>query len=386
MTITTPSTTPATNGSRGGAGAAAPSYHLISADSHVNEPGDLWTSRVASSLRDRAPRVERFELGDAWVIDGIADPMPIGLNACAGQDPRLRQSWVRFDEIRSGGWDPAERVREITIAGVDAEVLYPTPRLAQALYATTDPVLHLALVQAYNDWIHEYAAYDPYRFRALPILPNRGVDLALAEIDRVGARPTTGGFLIGAYPSGTLQPGPADDPVFATLQERGLCLNVHVSLTIAPPAAANPTALPAAGRFTAATNHLIDLVFSGVFDRFPGLRVVFAEVDCGWLPYFKEQLDDGFYRYRFRFDLQKLPSEYIEQHVHCTWVTDTYGIDNRHRIGVDKMLWSSDYPHGNSNYPNAWSPTQAAMAGVAPADKELMLVGNARRLYGFPAA
>jgi predicted TIM-barrel fold metal-dependent hydrolase len=101
------------------------------------------------------------------------------------------------------------------------------------------------------------------------------------------------------------------------------------------------------------------------------------------LPYFKEQLDDGYYRYRFRFDLKKLPSEYIEQHVHFTWVTDTFGVNNRHQIGVDKMLWSSDYPHGNSNYPNAWSATQASMAAVPLPEKQLMLVDNAKRLYHF---
>lgn len=359
-------------------------YHLISADSHVNEPGDLWVDRVPSSLRDRVPRVERFEQGDAWVIEGMDGPMPIGLNACAGQDPRLRQNWVRFDEIRPGGWDPAARVQEIEVAGVDAEVLYPTPRLAQAIYATTDLELHLALVRAYNDWLGEYAAYDLTRFRALPILPNRGTAHALAEIDRVGDLDSTGGFLIGAYPNGTLEPQEEDAPVFKALEERGISLNIHVALTNTMPVQKNLLALPAAGRFTGATKHLIDLIFSGVFDRYPDLQLVFAEVDCGWLPYFKEQLDDGYQRYRFRFDIRKLPSEYIEEHVHFTWVTDTFGVDNRQHIGVDKMLWSSDYPHGSSNYPNAWSPTMAAMVGVPLAERRLMLVDNAVRLYRFP--
>ncbi|MEO8695292.1 MAG: amidohydrolase family protein, partial [Acidimicrobiales bacterium] len=287
-------------------------HHLISADSHINEPADLWTSRVAAKWRDRVPRVESFADGDAWVIEGMPGPMPIGLNACAGQDPRLRQNWVRFDEIRSGGWDPAVRIKEIVVAGVDAEVLYPTPRVSQTTAANTDPEMHLALVQAYNDWLHEYASYDLERFRALPMVPNRGVDQALAEIERVGGRPSTGGFLMCAYPGGTLQPQPSDDPVFAALEEQGHTLNIHVSLSTSLPAMLNTLALPAAGRFTGATGHLIDLIFSGVFDRFPNLNLVFAEVDCGWLPYFKEQLDDGYYRYRFRFDLKKLPSEYIE--------------------------------------------------------------------------
>jgi uncharacterized protein len=152
------------------------------------------------------------------------------------------------------------------------------------------------------------------------------------------------------------------------------------------PGLVNTSPLPAAGRFNAATAHLIDLIFSGAFDRFPDLQVVFAEVDCGWVPYFKEQLDDGYQRYRHRLDLQLLPSEYVERHVHFGFVSDTYGIDNRHRIGVERMLWSSDYPHGNSNWPNIWPPVQAAMTRVPNDERQLMLVGNSSRLYGFGKA
>ncbi len=361
-------------------------YHLISADSHVNEPPSLWVDRVPAAVRDRAPRMEHFEAGDGWVVEGGSGPMPIGLNACAGQDPELRQAWVRFEDIRPGGYDPAARLREIDRAGIDAEVLYPTPRLANAVYATTDPRLHVALVRAYNDWVAEYADHDSGRFRALPIIPNRGHGDALAEIDRVGDRPSTGGFLIGGYPGGTMEPQPADDAVFARLVERGLSLNIHVTLGVTMPSTVNTNALPAgtgASRSVGASQQLMNLIFTGVFDRFPELRVVFAEVDCGWVPFVKEQMDDGFRRYRFRFDVAHLPSEYIERHASFTYVSDTYGIDNRHRIGVEHILWSSDYPHGNSNYPDAWSPVQASMSGVPSDERQLILVGNAMRVYGF---
>src|SRR5438128_11099186 len=90
-------------------GRDAPSleYRLISADSHVNEPPDLWVSRVPAALRDRAPRIERFADGDAWVIEGVADPINFGMNACAGLEPEQMKGRVRFDEIRRGGCDPA---------------------------------------------------------------------------------------------------------------------------------------------------------------------------------------------------------------------------------------------------------------------------------------
>lgn len=370
-------------------GQSVRTYHLISADSHVNEPPDLWQSRFPAHLADRAPRMVPHDEGEGWLFDGVPDVLPFGLSACAGQEPALRRAWVRFDEIRRGGWDPAARIAEIDRSGVDAEVLYPSPRLAQAVFATADPELHLAIVRGYNDWLAEYAEYDLTRFRALPILPNRGRDQALGEIERIGGRPSTGGFLIGAFPSGTLVPEPEDDAVFAVVGERRLPLHVHVALNLAipsVPSTSTGSALPAgtgSARYAGAAEPLMAMILSGVFDRVPDLKVVFAEVDCGWVPYFKEQIDDGFLRYRFRYDIKRFPSEYVRDHAYFTYVTDGYGIDNRYRIGVDRIMWSSDYPHGNSNYPDAWSPVKASMSGVPDDERAAILAGNAKSLYRF---
>ncbi len=158
---------------------------LISGDSHVNEPGDLWTTRVPAKFRDRAPRIERFDEGDAWVIEGVADPINFGMNACAGLAPEDMHAWTRFEDMRSGGYDPSARLAEMDHDGVDAEVLYPTPRLAQGIVANTDTEFHLALVRAYNDWLSEYVALAPERFAGLALLPNRGATHAVAELERV---------------------------------------------------------------------------------------------------------------------------------------------------------------------------------------------------------
>jgi predicted TIM-barrel fold metal-dependent hydrolase len=231
--------------------------------------------------------------------------------------------------------------------------------------------------------------HDITRFRALPILPNRGHQQALAEIDRVGGRPSTGGFMIGAFPGGTLTPQREDDTVFAHLAERNLALHVHVALSLAAPVVGATTNSFPAGtgshRYAGAAEPLTQMIVSGVFDRIPALRIVFAEVDCGWVPYFKEQIDDGYLRYRFRYDIRKFPSDYVRQHAYFTYVTDGYGIDNRHRIGVDRIMWSSDYPHGNSNYPDAWSPVKASMSGVPEDERTTILAGNAMSLYRFGA-
>ena len=172
-------------------------YRLISADSHVNEPGDLWTSRVPAAYADRAPRIETFAQGDAWVLEGVSDPINFGMNACAGLPPEEMTGWKRFDEIRRGGYDPAARLDEMDQDGVDAEVLYPTPRLSQAVFAYNDADFHHVLVRAYNDWLAEYVSFAPDRFAGLALLPNRGGKGMIypEQVRRILTRPLYAGYL-----------------------------------------------------------------------------------------------------------------------------------------------------------------------------------------------
>ena len=154
------------------------SYRLIDADTHVNEPPDLWTSRVPARYRDRAPRIERFEQGDAWILEGVADPINFGLNATAGMAPEQMKGWVRFEDIRPGGWDPAARLEEMDLDRIDAAVLYPTPRLSHAVIANRDAGFHLAQVCAYNDWLAEYCAATPGSLVGIPAISAYDIDQA----------------------------------------------------------------------------------------------------------------------------------------------------------------------------------------------------------------
>ena len=103
-------------------------YRLIDADTHVNEPPDLWTHRVPAKYRDRVPHMEQFEQGDAWVGEGVTDPINFGFNAAAKLLRSDRRPWVRFEDIPAGGYDPADRLEEMDADLVDAAVFYPTPR------------------------------------------------------------------------------------------------------------------------------------------------------------------------------------------------------------------------------------------------------------------
>jgi predicted TIM-barrel fold metal-dependent hydrolase len=296
------------------------------------------------------------------------------------------KGWVRFDDIRRGGYDPAARIEEMDRDGVDAEVLYPTPRLSNAIIANRDVEFHTTMIRAYNDWVGEYVEYAPERFGGLAILPNRGVEGAVAELERVIDRPGMRGVVIGCWPNGTLEVQPEDDKLFGALAERGIPLGIHVSLSQSFPAA-HRAKLPGYGRFFDAPNRMIELVFAGVFDRFPELDVVFAEVDFGWVPYVKEQIDNNYLRLDAvsRFGLERLPSEYIAEHFHFGYMTDTFGLRNLQYVGAERVLWSNDYPHISADWPYSWRTIQASFSGIPTAEREQILAGNAMRLYGFGA-
>ncbi|HEX3796691.1 MAG TPA: amidohydrolase family protein [Acidimicrobiales bacterium] len=359
-------------------------YRLISADSHPNEPPTLWLDRVPKKFQERAPRIERFEQGDAWVLEGVKDPINFGQNACAGLPASQMTPWCRFEDLRRGGWDPAVRLDEMDADGVDAEVIYPTPRLNWSIVANQDAEFHVALVQAYNDWLSEYCGHAPARLGGQAILPNRGAEAAMAEIQRVADRPGIRGFVMGSYPNGSLELEQEDDKVWATLAEAGIPISIHVSMTQEMPSS-HKSPLPGYGRFFDAPNRIVQMIFAGVFQRFPKLSLVIAEVDCGWVPYFKEQIDNNYGRLRevSDFGLTDRPSSYVEEHVSFTYMTDTFAVRHRDEVGVDRMLWSSDYPHISADWPNSWKTIQASFSGVEPSDRHAILAGNAAKLYGF---
>lgn len=359
-------------------------YRLIDGDAHVNEPPTLWSERVPAEFRDRAPRMEHFDEGDAWVLEGVTDPINFGLNASAGMDAGVAKQWVRWEDVRKGGYDPAARLEEMDRDGVDAEVLYPTPRLSHSFIASKDADFHLAMVRAYNDWLVEFVSHDPKRLGAVIIVPNRGVDEAVAEVKRLADKPGVVAALIGCYPHGDLEISPDDDPVWEKLAEVDLPAAIHVAMIDSMPVA-HAKRYPGDVRFYDAPKRMLQLIYTGVFDRVPDLKVVFAEVDCGWVPYFREQMDDKYLRLRSStdFGIKHTPGEYLDKHVGFTYIMDHHAVQSRHQVGLHNLMWSSDFPHMGSDWPHSWKTIQADFANVPGNERELILSGNAQRFYRF---
>jgi uncharacterized protein len=242
---------------------------------------------------------------------------------------------------------------------------------------TKDPDLHLEMVRAYNDFLSEFCSYAPDRFVGAAMIPNRGVDQALAEIKRCRDLPGLGSWLLNCYPHGTPVMSEDDAPVWELIEETGKPISIHIGLTDRLPSARmSVRGLPGTGHFYDAPRRMLEWAFSGVLDRHQSLKIILAEVDCGWMPY--SDLKD--------VKLRLLPSEYMSEYFFPTFITDHYAIANRHRVGVDRMMWSNDYPHITSDWPYSWKTINASFAGVPADETHKILAGNAQRLLGLGAS
>jgi predicted TIM-barrel fold metal-dependent hydrolase len=358
-------------------------YRLVSADGHFNEPGDLWTSRLPAEYLDRAPRIETFDEGEAWVAEGFAAPMPFGWGACAGRKPEEMGRWSTMAEINPGSYDAKARIVEMDEDGVDAEVLYPSGAAVRAMHQTSDPDFHFALVRAYNDFLIEFCNTNPARLGGAMMVPSKDVASAVAETERVIDAGGAVAIQLKRYPHGTIDIEDVDDPLWALVEDREIPVTIHVGMGDQQPA----QFLPGVVHFYDAPQRILQFIFSGVLDRFPKLQVVMTEVDAGWVPYFLEQADDNFLRHKKSSlrdnKLTRLPSEYVADHFSFTFITDTYAIENRERIGYSRLMWSNDYPHITSDWPHSWKTINAMFSGVPADERHAMLAGNALRLFKF---
>ena len=178
-------------------------YKLISADGHLNGPGDIWTKRVAQKYLDQVPAGRALpSRATAGSARGSSRAASAGRRAPAGR-PTQQGEWCRYEDIHPGGYDPKARVQEQIADGVDAELLFPMGFASGYVKGTKDPDLHLEMVRAYNDFLSEFCSYAPDRFVGAAMIPNRGVDQALAEIKRCQDLPGLGAWLLNCYPHGT---------------------------------------------------------------------------------------------------------------------------------------------------------------------------------------
>jgi predicted TIM-barrel fold metal-dependent hydrolase len=370
-------------------------YPIIDADAHVNEPPDLWQARVPARLRERAPRVVRAETGDVWSFDGGVRTWPLGLTACAGDSYPRYAAATHYDRIRPGSFDPKSRLGDMDIDGVHAVVLFPSVALTGAKTYADDREMQTACVRAYNEWLAEFCSADPTRLFGIGVIPTTGIDDAVAELEAsiaMGHR----GVVISRYPNGDFLPDASDDRFWEIAAATDLAVGVHIgSFLPSNPAQVWPdsssmqivsvSSLAKAG--TESMPVACNLICTGLFERFPTLKVVLVEANIGWIPILLEQMDDTWERLRFvsgdaQF-LSRMPSEVFHRNLWSTFMHDTAGVDMRHRMNLRHICWSTDYPHAGTDWPNSRKNIERLFRGVPCDEVKLMLHSNAKALYGL---
>jgi len=367
---------------------------LISADSHVNEPGDLWVQRIDKPFRDRAPRVVEnppgLKPGAYFTLEGIP-PIHLAQGMGAGRKPEELPKFFQsstYKDARRGGWDPSERVKDMDLDGVEADVIYTTLGFRQ--FWLTDAALQRACFRVYNDWLAEYCAYAPNRLAGLALISLYDVDEGVKELRRCAARGLKGALIWASPPEDRPYSSTLYDPFWAAAQELGMPISLHsITGMGAESRLAIKQPLDRYVRSTVLSHEvqrtLVVLIFSGVLERFPALKIVSAENEVGWLPFFLQKLDQAYeeYRYLYPVPLKLKPREYFRRQVFATFIDDAVGVAGREFIGVDNIMWSSDYPHTVSTWPHSREVVDRDFKGVPEGEKRSIVRDNVARLYGL---
>ena len=367
-------------------------YRIISSDDHVFEPPELWISRIEPKYRDRAPRMVRREedTTDWWICDGVKGVGAGGSGDAAGvrfEDPDKLNIGGIFENVRPGGYIPEEHVKDMDIDGIDISIVYPTAGLS--LYSVGDGELLNAVFRTYNDWIAEFCQPYPHRLKGIAMLNIDDVQVGVKELERC-ANLGHVGAMITVYPTEDRPyDSPEYDPLWATAQDLQMPLSLHITTNRRGTITDNNEEFGAA--FFTNVDHwvrmsLSHMIFSGVFERYPRLQVGSIEMELGWVPHFLDRLD---YNYTQRpktgkwhtFKEDMMPSDYFHRNVFLGFQEDTLGMRDRHIIGVDNLLWGSDYPHSEGTFPYSRQVLEEILADCTEDERAKIVGGNASRIY-----
>ena len=368
-------------------------YKVISADSHLNEPQEVY-DRLPPEYRSRAPRIEERD-GERYIIVEGQEPARIEAPNPLNEDD-MQRYWRDEEEVgrvmhRAGGTDIPIRLADQETDGVSAEIIYPHGTFHT--FSSRDTGFQLALSRVYNDYYHEVFGPHPDRFVVSAVVPTLDIDNAIDEATRVAKM----GFRSASIPiSMPIQPynDPLYEPFWSAIGDMGVPLALHV-FTDGPsneePSDEVKRSRPGedlAGEvveMAAAMKPLCLLVASGVLQRHPGLRFVLVECGIGWLAWVLQTLDEMHEKRHMWIEprLSGRPSDYFRRQGGATFGDDLVGLRMRDVTGVETLLWGSDYPHDEGTFPHSREVIERTFKDIPEDEKRLIVGGNAERVYGF---
>jgi predicted TIM-barrel fold metal-dependent hydrolase len=388
---------------------------IISVDDHVIEPAHVFQKWLPEKHREAGPRIERrgiakttfhggstfkFDFDDAappadiWFYEDLVFPLRRNIAAVGYPREEMTMQTVTYEQMRRGCFDPTARLADMDVNWVEASLCFPTfPRFCGQTFAEAkDRELALACVRAYNDWmVEEWCGDSGGRLIPLIIVPLWDVDLAVAEIERNAARGVRA-VCFSELPAKLGLPSIHTgywDPFFAACEANGVVVNMHIGSSSSM-ANASPDAPPAVQitlSFNYALVSLCDYLFSGLFVRFPDLKVAYSEGQMGWIPFVLQRADDVWLEHRgwagIADTIKELPSTYFRRNVYACFFRDGFGMDVIDRVGPDNVTFETDYPHTDSTWPDSKAVATAMLEGVPDEIAYKLMRGNAIRMLGL---
>ena len=359
---------------------------ILSSDSHVFEPPDLWAKRIDRAFRDRAPRIQRIDGADQIVIETDQILSGIGLISNAGarfEAPETISGDGRFEDVPRGGYDPEQHLADMRLDGVAGEVLYPSQGLFY--FRIADSALMSAIFRAYNDWLADFCAADPKRLKGIAMINLDDVQEGIAELERA-ARLGLAGAMITEHPLDHRRyDQPEYEPFWAAAQELDMKMSLH-SLT-----SKRQNSDPARGDmlfrsillYQEVARTMTDLIIHGVLEKFPTLKFISAENEIAWIPFHlwrMDQLHEKLYTMS-PVNLPMKPSDYFNRQFYATFIEDPMFASTTSTMGVDNIMWSSDFPHLASTYPHSRKFIEENLAGLSATDQRKIVHDNVAKLY-----
>ena len=279
------------------------------------------------------------------------------------------------------------------IDGVSGEILYPSQGLFY--YKIADPELMSAVFRAYNGWLAEFCQTNPQQLKGIAMINLDDVQDGIAELQRCAGLGMAGA-MITEYPvEDRRYDSPEYEPFWAAAQDLNMPLSLHTATSREGRSrGAGATSIRvASGRATKVfypATSTCDIIFSGVFERYPGLKLAIVEFELSWVPYLLTSMDYTYLErqeeasYRFKGDVR--PSDFFHSNVYLSFQEDDVGIRLRDVIGVDRLMWGSDYPHSESTFPKSQEILDRILEGVPQEERAKIVGSNAAKLYNFELA
>lgn len=368
---------------------------VISVDDHVVEPPTVWTERLPAKYRDEGPHiveVDGHRLAWQWedrqyLMQLMGSPETRNFRS----DGTGEDFWARhYDDMVPGAYEVNARVAAMDEDGIHAQLLFPTfPRFAGTRFLEgKDKELARLCVSAWNDWIlDEWCPAAPDRFIPMVMIPMWDAAASAAEIRRCAAK----GAKSVTFPENPAPLGLPSywtdvwDQVFDAAEETNTVLSMHIG-TSGSLVSPSPESSEAVGISLCGVNSMsacTDLIYSGLLQRHPNIKIALSEGGAGWVPYALERMDYTWERTRLGVDKSVPPSELFRRHFWTCVISDHAAVEQREAIGVDKLMFESDYPHNDSNWPNSRKVLAEMLLDVPDDDARRIAETNARELYDF---